>query len=75
MSPLEFKAARQSLGLTVSQMAEMLGVHPVHVRRMEMPCDHSTTARVVTPATARLVTAYLDGYRPRDWPWNAGRKG
>lgn len=34
---------------------------------MEMPPDASTF-RKPAPRMVRLIRAYLDGYRPRDWP-------
>lgn len=67
MTPAEFKEARRALGLSVAQMADMLGVTSVQVRRMELRED-AGVHRPVMPTTARLVRAYLDGYRPRDWP-------
>ena len=48
-------------------MAGMLGVTPVQVRRMELGPDKSIH-RPVTGTTERLIRAYLDGYRPADWP-------
>jgi DNA-binding transcriptional regulator YiaG len=67
MTPAQFKQARRKLGLSVSQMATMLGVRHEQVRRLEMPTDR-TSARPIGPATRRLMQAYLDGYRPADWP-------
>jgi len=68
MTPDQFKAARHKLGLSVTQMALMLGIEEsgTQVRRMEMQPGKSTH-RPVSGTTARLVKAYLDGYRPRDW--------
>lgn len=62
MTPDEFKAARKTLGLTAQQMGEMLGLSRSTVFRIaagEWTC---------TPGTERLLRAYLDGYRPNDWP-------
>lgn len=67
ISPEEFKRARRELGLSVSQCADMLGVQPLQIRRMEMdPSDGSF--RPVMGTTRRLMQAFLDGYRPKDWP-------
>lgn len=63
----KFKEARRKLGLTQSNMAFVLSVSPQHVRRMETDPDNNS-ARPVNGTTARLVRAYLDGYRPADWP-------
>lgn len=62
-----FREARHRLGLSVAELATMLGVDPVHVRRMEMQ-PGKPTHRPVRETTERLVRAYLDGYRPQDWP-------
>lgn len=67
MTPTELKEARRKLGLSVKQMATLLGVHPIQVRRMEL--DESLAShRPVMPTTERLIRAWLDGYRPADWP-------
>lgn len=66
MTPTEFREARHKLGLTLSQMARMLGYTGAHdmqqIRRME------SGERNIREAQARLVRAYLSGYRPNDWP-------
>jgi ribosome-binding protein aMBF1 (putative translation factor) len=63
----EFTAARRKLGLSVSQLALMLGVHDVQVRRMATAPDKESH-RPVNGTTERLIKAYLEGYRPKDWP-------
>lgn len=63
----EIKAARQTLGLSVNDMARLLGHAPVHQRRLESAEDVDMH-RVARPTTVRLLRAYLDGYRPADWP-------
>jgi DNA-binding transcriptional regulator YiaG len=67
MDHLEFKQHRQALGLSVSQAAIVLGVGELQVRRMEL-APQNTSARPVNGTMARLIQAYLDGYRPQDWP-------
>ena len=67
MNHTEIKAARQALGLSLSQFAAMLDTDPTTTRRLEMDPRHST-AREPAPRMVRLVRAYLDGYRPNDWP-------
>lgn len=77
MTSAEFKKARRRLGLSVYEMADVLGVKPNHIRRMETTTN-SARARPVMPITERLMIAYLDGYRPADWPqWrkNDGESG
>ncbi|MCF1502882.1 hypothetical protein L0F51_03765 [Afifella sp. H1R] len=63
----EFRHARETLQLSVSEMAQMLGVSDIQVRRMQTTPDKAS-ARPVSETTERLVRAYLDGYRPADWP-------
>lgn len=63
----EFQKARQKLGLSVSQMALMLGVGELQVRRMQI-APGLNTHRPVNGTTERLIVAYLEGYRPKDWP-------
>jgi DNA-binding transcriptional regulator YiaG len=70
MDHTEIKAARQALGLSLSEFAEMLDTDPTTTRRLEM-APHNSTARQPAPRMVRLVTAYLDGYRPADWPEDA----
>lgn len=63
MTPKQLCAARKSLGLTPAQIAPLLG--------------YSSTSRVYeiengrrnpSAAAIMLLRAYLDGYRPEDWP-------
>ena len=63
----DIKLARQALGLSLSEMAEMLDTDPTTTRRLEM-APHNSTARQPAPRMLRLIQAYLDGYRPNDWP-------
>lgn len=67
MTPDEFNEARRQLGLTVTEMADMLGVSHQHVRRFSIAPDKDSH-RPVNSTTERLINAYLDGYRPADWP-------
>ena len=62
MTGAEFKQARQSLGLTQSQAAHVFG-YGAQSRISEVE-----GAATVPPQTARLMAAYLAGYRPDDWP-------
>jgi transcriptional regulator with XRE-family HTH domain len=67
MTPKQFKEARRKLGLSVSQMAKALGVSDMQIRRMQIAPDKGSH-REVQPTTEKLIRAYLDGYRPKDWP-------
>lgn len=66
MTPSELNKARRTLGLTLDQMADMLGYEGEsghsQVHHME------TGRRTIRGAQRRLVEAYLSGYRPEDWP-------
>lgn len=67
MTPEEIKAVRQWLGITVSQLAVLLDTDPQTIRRMEQS-ETANTFRKPAPRMVRLLRAYLDGYRPADWP-------
>lgn len=63
MTPDALRAARESLGLTGAQMAALLGMSG-HARVYE----YENGTRNPSGAALRLYRAYLDGYRPPDWP-------
>lgn len=67
MTPDQIKEARQSLGLSVADLAAVIETDPQTVRRMEMDPD-ANTARRPAARMVRLIRAYLAGYRPDDWP-------
>lgn len=62
----EMRAARLRLGLTLEQMATVLGYQGSQRRQMQH--DLETGRREVREPQRRLTEAYLEGYRPRDWP-------
>jgi transcriptional regulator with XRE-family HTH domain len=66
MTPVQLTRARQRLGLTLEQMARMLGYDGVQSRSQVHNLE--TGRRELRPAQRRLVEAYLAGYRPPDWP-------
>ena len=64
MTPEEFKKARKSVGLNrQSDAAAMLGYS-----RTASISDIETGKAEPNGAAVRLLQAYLDGYRPKDWP-------
>lgn len=68
MTPAEIRSARLHLGLTGAQMAKMLDIpNPRTYRFYEAP-QEAATHRPLPARAARLIRAYLDGYRPSDWP-------
>lgn len=63
----EFKSIRETLQLTQAQLARVLGYHgAMAISVYERP----TNPRSVPPLLARLMVAYRDGYRPKNWPAN-----
>lgn len=67
MTPAEIKKARHAMGLSVADLARLLDTDPQTVRRMEQSEDANTFRRPA-PRMVRLLTAYVEGYRPQDWP-------
>lgn len=66
MTPSELNKARRKLGLTLEQMADMLGYEGEQAKSQAHHLE--TGRREIRPAQRRLVEAYLSGYRPADWP-------
>ena len=60
MTGPEFAAARLSLGLTQVQLAERMGYH-------SQPAIARIERVRPNPQAARLMEAYLSGYRPIGW--------
>jgi hypothetical protein len=67
MTPEQLKEARLKLGLSVTQLADMLGVTDQHARRLTITPGKGSH-RPINRTVERLLQAYLDGYRPADWP-------
>lgn len=63
MTPTDIRAARQRLGLSQEQMALMLGYSARYT-----VSDIERGTKNPSPAAVRLLQAYIDGYRPNDWP-------
>ncbi len=66
MSPDELRTARLSLGLSLDQMAGLLGYSGNKRKHTQYALEHGL--RTIRGAQSRLVNAYLAGYRPDDWP-------
>lgn len=60
------KEVRLLLGLSQTQMGHMLGYQGNHVRQMVYEIEAGT--KPLMPCQARLLQAYVDGWRPADWP-------
>jgi hypothetical protein len=67
MKPSEVKYARVLLGLTLRELSIMLDTDASTIRKMELSEDSSQYRRPA-PRMVRLIVAYLNGYRPVDWP-------
>lgn len=63
----QIKQDRMRLKLSVSELAGLLDVGAQTVRRMEMR-EKNKTHRTPGARLDRLMDAYLDGWRPADWP-------
>ena len=66
MTPESIARARKRLGLTLEQMATMLGY--AGEQRRQMMYDLESGRRTIREPQRRLTEAYLSGYRPKDWP-------
>jgi DNA-binding transcriptional regulator YiaG len=67
MKPIEVKQLRQSLGLSLSEFAQMLDTDRTTTLKMEL-AEGSSQYRTPAPRMVRLMDAYKSGYRPSDWP-------
>lgn len=66
MTPQEVREARHKLGLSLEQLAALLGY--LGTQRRQMMHDIESGRRPLREPQERLLLAYLDGYRPADWP-------
>lgn len=66
MTAAQIAKVRRQLGLTLEAMATMLGYQGK--QRRQMMYDLEAGRRRLREPQRRLVKAYLDGYRPDDWP-------
>lgn len=66
MTPKQLQEARRELGLTLEQMATMLGYQGA--QRRQMMWDIENGRKPLREPQRRLIEAYLSGYRPSDWP-------
>ncbi|HMT45478.1 MAG TPA: helix-turn-helix domain-containing protein [Novosphingobium sp.] len=67
MTPDEFKAARNQLGLSLAQAADILGVNLSTLKKWEMP-ETASTRNKVNPTAAKAMRWMLAGFRPPEWP-------
>lgn len=64
MTPTQFKEARNTLGLSQSQLGKILNTDPRTIRKWESEGD----PRPVNPIAARVMEWLLDGFRPNEYP-------
>ena len=63
VDPNDVRACRHELGLTQKQLARLLGYkHYNRISAIENGKEN------ISKAAVRLINAYLEGYRPPDWP-------
>lgn len=67
VTPFQFQRARHKLKLTQKQLAHVLGLSEVSVRRYEMG-DDCSNHRDIPEATAELMRCFLAGHRSARWP-------
>lgn len=66
-TPTVLRGARKELGLSVTQMAALLETDAQTIRRMEQT-PLANTFRKPASRMVSLLRAYLQGYRPKNWP-------
>lgn len=66
MTPKDIKEARLKLGLTQTQLGILLGYKGENIRQQMQ--DLETGKKDLREPQKRLIIAYLEGYRPKDWP-------
>lgn len=66
MTADEFKEARRKLGLSLSELGEILNTDPRTIRKWE--ALHGNSARNPNPVAAQVMRWMLDGFRPPEWP-------
>lgn len=76
MTPAQFKQARLTLGLSTTQMADMLRRNASTPNAGRNYISRVETGRApIVPLVAAMVRAYLSGYRPGDWPLDTPTHG
>ena len=64
---VNIRAAREAMGLSRQELADILEVDAQTIQRMEMP-PGAATRREPATRMIKLIDAYLSGWRPlKDW--------
>lgn len=66
LSADEFKEIRHAFGFSQKVMGDMVSAG------LQTVSEWERGLRPVDPKAARLAIAYMDGYRPKDWPNQSG---
>lgn len=64
----EFRAMRETLGLTRRQLASIMGVSVHTLITWESNPETNTGARAPSPVACKLMFYMVQGFRPPDWP-------
>lgn len=67
MTPQEFKDARNRLGLSMQQAADILRVSKQTLAKWEAPPTAASSAPA-SPLACAAMRWFLDGFRPPEWP-------
>lgn len=70
MTPKQLSEARKSLGLTLENLAFVLGYRGTR----QIAYDLESGRRTIREPQRRLMEAYIAGYRPKDWPVRSDEK-
>lgn len=70
MTPAEFKANRNKLGLSAAELGEIINTDPRTIRKWE----HEDGTRPPNPVAVRVMEWLLAGWRPAQWPDRKGDK-
>lgn len=66
MTPAELKSIRLALGLTLAELARLLGYDGRDAANTMARLERG--AMTIREPQRRLAEAYRNGYRPADWP-------
>jgi hypothetical protein len=67
MTPSDIRAARRELGLSLWQLATLLGYTGNYEMRKQMMHHLETGELPLRGPQRRLLESYLSGWRPSDW--------
>ena len=68
MNHNDFRGAREALGLTQAELADILDVTPRAISHWEADPERVATARKPYPTAVKVMKWMLDGFRPPEFP-------